>query len=138
SRLEKSRLHTCGTRHGRRVSPPDFGEEWNSGLRIGFRARNPTLYGWRLDLCLVRGRFRIVWARHSTSAGRSEEARLARLISLLAKSDVRRRAHSDLRLGGSISKPSRCAVWSCDLTLLLFLRRILRRAYLEQTVRYRL
>ena len=44
-------------------------------------------------------------------------------------------AYNDLRLGGSLSKPSRCGIRSCGRALFLFLRCILRRAHPEQTFR---
>jgi protein-S-isoprenylcysteine O-methyltransferase Ste14 len=43
---------------------------------------------------------------------------------------------NDLRLGGSLSKPSHCGIRSCGGALFLFLRCILRRAHPEQTFRH--
>ena len=62
--LEKFGLHICSPWHRRRVSPPDFNQRSNPGIRIDVRPRNCALRDRRFDLRVVRFRFCIVRARH--------------------------------------------------------------------------
>ncbi len=77
-----------------------------------------SIYAW----CVFD--FGVVRSGHTAPARCSQEARQARLVPLLAKSHVCRRAYRDFRLRGSVSKPSRCGVRSCRRALLLLVRRI--------------
>src|SRR5882762_3573161 len=92
-------------------------------------ARHHILRDWRVHLLLVRIRFRLIRERHPGSNRCAEKAGPARPVSLLAKSHVRRCAHRDLRLGHPPTEHRGRSVWSHRRTLLLFFRRILRRAH---------
>ena len=78
--LEKFALHICSPWHRRRVSPSDFNQRSNPGIRIDVRPRNGALRDRRFDLRVVPFRFCIVRARHPGTDRSPKEACDTRVV----------------------------------------------------------